>query len=270
MPARQAVLPTPSEFSALHQLLSCQHFVRISLLAATLMDLTASVANKRLTAKLTLLDATLTKNTGEGSRLLLTRNPHFSPSSQRGTYSDLVVKAEVFFSALSIQSSIPLLSGSSTASRVSFPYLVTSLSVYFRIFSQLTFCPISSQMDVPKETVSLDRTTNEHSRRHYRQAHQDQRRARRTDRHPGRHPHLRLGRAQFRRLRAGSRPQLADSARPARRAVHHPHQRRHHYAAGHRLLFLSPDDRRLSHRWRFLHRRALQPRRLRSEEHTSE
>jgi len=70
------------------------------------------------------------KNTGEGSRLLLTRNPHFSPSSQRGAYSDLVVKAEVFFSALSIQSSIPLLSGSSTASRVSFPYLVTSLSLY--------------------------------------------------------------------------------------------------------------------------------------------
>src|SRR5258708_3137528 len=67
MPARQAVLPTPSEFSALHQLLSCQHFVRISLLAATLMDLTASVANKRLTVKLTLIDTTLTRKQGGGA-----------------------------------------------------------------------------------------------------------------------------------------------------------------------------------------------------------
>src|SRR5216684_8768703 len=39
----------------------------LSSLAATLMDLPASVANKRLTVSLNLLDATLTKNTGEGS-----------------------------------------------------------------------------------------------------------------------------------------------------------------------------------------------------------
>src|SRR6266403_1060769 len=56
----------PSESSAPTQLLSRQHFVRISPLAATLMDLPASVANKRLTAELSPLDATLTKNRGEG------------------------------------------------------------------------------------------------------------------------------------------------------------------------------------------------------------
>src|SRR5882724_3482501 len=74
MRARQAVLPTPSESSVPTQLLSRQHFVRVSPLAATLMDLPASVANKRLTAELSPLDATLTKNTGGGGVLLLTRN----------------------------------------------------------------------------------------------------------------------------------------------------------------------------------------------------
>src|SRR6267143_455499 len=117
----------------------------------------------------------------------------------------------------------------------------------------LTFHRISSQMVIPKETASLDRTTNEHPRCHYRQAHQDQRRTRRANRGPRRHTHLRPGCAQFRRLRPGSRSQLVDSTRPARRAVHHSHQRGHHYAAGHRLLFLSPDNRRLPHRRRLLH-----------------
>jgi hypothetical protein len=42
-------------------------------LAATLMNLPASVANKRLTAQLNLLDATLTKNTGAGQQLWLTK-----------------------------------------------------------------------------------------------------------------------------------------------------------------------------------------------------
>src|SRR6266852_3735340 len=49
--------------------------IALSPLAATLIDLPASVANKRLTVWLNSLDATLTKNTGEGSRLWLTRNP---------------------------------------------------------------------------------------------------------------------------------------------------------------------------------------------------
>ncbi len=95
MPARQAVLPTPSEFSALHQLLSCQHFVQISLLAATLMDLTASVANKRLTAKLTLLDATLTKKQGVGPRLAHPTRMRFQspPAAKESTHgSDHVGK----------------------------------------------------------------------------------------------------------------------------------------------------------------------------------
>src|SRR5712692_6631496 len=47
----------------------------VSPLAATLMDLPASVGNKRLTAGLTPLDATLTKNRGWGRVLWLTRNP---------------------------------------------------------------------------------------------------------------------------------------------------------------------------------------------------
>jgi hypothetical protein len=41
-------------------LLSCQHLARLSSLAATLMDHLASVANQRLTARLSSLDATLT------------------------------------------------------------------------------------------------------------------------------------------------------------------------------------------------------------------
>src|SRR5438552_1121961 len=40
------------------------HILRVSPSAATLMDLPASVANKRLTKGLRPLDATLTKNTG--------------------------------------------------------------------------------------------------------------------------------------------------------------------------------------------------------------
>src|SRR5229473_2119562 len=47
-------------------LLSRRHFAPISPLDATLMDLAASVANKRLTAWLNPLDATLTKNPGGG------------------------------------------------------------------------------------------------------------------------------------------------------------------------------------------------------------
>src|SRR6266851_4345861 len=54
-------------------------------LAATLMEFPASVANKRLTAGLSPLAATLTKNTGVGG-LLLTRNPakDFCPERPSG------------------------------------------------------------------------------------------------------------------------------------------------------------------------------------------
>src|SRR6266481_6979362 len=58
------VLQTPPKSSHPTQLLSRQHFVRVSPLAATLMNSLASVANKRLTADLSPLDATLTKNMG--------------------------------------------------------------------------------------------------------------------------------------------------------------------------------------------------------------
>src|SRR5260370_8916721 len=58
-----ASLPIPVRFT---QLLSRRQPASISPLAATLMDLPASVANKRLTAELNPLDATLTKNQGVG------------------------------------------------------------------------------------------------------------------------------------------------------------------------------------------------------------
>src|SRR5713226_158214 len=73
MPARlpsplmaHAVLLTPPKSFHLKLLFPRQHFASISPLAATLMDLLASVANKRLTAELNPLDATLTKNEGWG------------------------------------------------------------------------------------------------------------------------------------------------------------------------------------------------------------
>src|SRR5712664_1669043 len=67
-PACQVVLQTPSKSLGLTELPSRQQFACISPLAATLMDLLASVANKRLTARLTPLAATLTKNRGRGVR----------------------------------------------------------------------------------------------------------------------------------------------------------------------------------------------------------
>jgi len=64
MCARQIVLLAPSESSHPTQLLSRQHFIPVSPLAATLMDSPASVENKRLTASLNPLAATLTKTGG--------------------------------------------------------------------------------------------------------------------------------------------------------------------------------------------------------------
>src|SRR6267143_1909134 len=64
MLARQAVPLTPSKSSLPRLLLSRQHFAPLSPLAATLMNLPASVANKGLTYRLSPLDATLTKKRG--------------------------------------------------------------------------------------------------------------------------------------------------------------------------------------------------------------
>jgi len=66
MASRRAVILTPSRSSHPTQLLSRQQSAPISPLAATLMDLPASVANKRFIRLLSPLAATLTKNTGVG------------------------------------------------------------------------------------------------------------------------------------------------------------------------------------------------------------
>ena len=66
MLARQAALLTPTRSSHPRRLLSCQHVAHANPLAATLMHLPASVANKRLTVELSPLAATLTKNRGWG------------------------------------------------------------------------------------------------------------------------------------------------------------------------------------------------------------
>jgi hypothetical protein len=67
-PRAEGSLPTASFPRPAHPtpLLSRQHLARLSLLDATPMYIPASVANKRLTAKLNSLDATLTQNTGRG------------------------------------------------------------------------------------------------------------------------------------------------------------------------------------------------------------
>src|SRR5258705_6166453 len=65
MASRRAVILTPSRSSHPIRLLSRQQNAPISPLAATLMDLFAGVANKGFTRSLSLLAATLTKNTGE-------------------------------------------------------------------------------------------------------------------------------------------------------------------------------------------------------------
>jgi hypothetical protein len=67
MRPRQVVLLTPSKSFHPTPLLSRQHQAPVSPLAATLMDLPASVANTRLAAGLNPLAATLTKNTGVGA-----------------------------------------------------------------------------------------------------------------------------------------------------------------------------------------------------------
>src|SRR5258708_7870956 len=73
-----ASLPIPADPT---QLLSRQHIVRASSLDATLTPSLVYVANKRLTIGLNPLDATLTKNTGEGGPILpvLELTPRQSP-----------------------------------------------------------------------------------------------------------------------------------------------------------------------------------------------
>jgi hypothetical protein len=68
---------TPSNSSHPRPLLSRQHRAPASPLAATLMDLPASVANKRLTAKLTPLAATLTRNRGVGVSIIFSTATKF-------------------------------------------------------------------------------------------------------------------------------------------------------------------------------------------------
>ena len=66
MASRRAVNLTPSRSPHPNQLLSHQQSAPISPLTATLMNLSAGVANKELTRSLSLLAATLTKNAGWG------------------------------------------------------------------------------------------------------------------------------------------------------------------------------------------------------------
>jgi hypothetical protein len=69
---------TPSKPPHPNPLLSCQQTASVNPLFATLTKLPASVANKRLTEGLTLLDATLTKNRGVGA----TAFPRFNHSAR--------------------------------------------------------------------------------------------------------------------------------------------------------------------------------------------
>ena len=64
MLARPVVRLTPRKYSHPSQLLSRQQSASASPLSATLMNLLASVANKRLTVTLSPLDATVTRNRG--------------------------------------------------------------------------------------------------------------------------------------------------------------------------------------------------------------
>src|SRR6266403_2060573 len=77
MRARPVVLLAPSKPPHPEQLLSRQQSTPISPLTATLMNLPTSVANKRLTQKLSPLDSALTKNRGWGA-LLYSRAPSCS------------------------------------------------------------------------------------------------------------------------------------------------------------------------------------------------
>jgi hypothetical protein len=91
MSARQEVPLTPPKSSHPTQFLSRQQFTPVSLLAATLMDFPATVANKRLTAGLSPLDATLTKSTGVGA-------PSFDVPTLRPSDSSILGPLDLSFS----------------------------------------------------------------------------------------------------------------------------------------------------------------------------
>src|SRR5712692_2314850 len=71
--------------------------IALSPLAATLMDIPASVANKRLTARLNPLDATLTKIRGGESPRPYIFNPLLCEPPARGVYPDLSGRHSVIF-----------------------------------------------------------------------------------------------------------------------------------------------------------------------------
>src|SRR5580704_7155 len=82
MGARQAVLLTPPKPPYPRPLPFRQHPASLTPLNATLTESPLTAANKRLTPKLTRLDATLTKNTGVGATPSadLTSTVHCQPS----------------------------------------------------------------------------------------------------------------------------------------------------------------------------------------------
>ena len=81
---RQAVLLTPPISFYPKPLLSRRHPAPVSPLAATLMDSPASAADKRLTAGLSPLDATLTKNRGvEAPRHTHASNPDLTRAQSK-------------------------------------------------------------------------------------------------------------------------------------------------------------------------------------------
>src|SRR5271155_4517813 len=82
MPSRRVVLLSPSVPIHPRQLPSCQQSASINPLDATLAGSLASAANKRLTKYLSPVDATLTKNQGEGTSISQSSNlPTFQPSN---------------------------------------------------------------------------------------------------------------------------------------------------------------------------------------------
>src|SRR6266481_6027802 len=108
---RQVVLLTPPKSSHPTQFLSRPQSAPVSPLTATLMHPPASVANKRLTAGLSSLDATLTKNRGyilPSSQIFL---PVLAPPRVPlpPTYKSPVTKSPVvhLFSFSSLQNAFP-------------------------------------------------------------------------------------------------------------------------------------------------------------------
>jgi hypothetical protein len=114
------IVQAPSNFSHPGDLLSCQHNAPVSPLAATPMNLPASVANKRLTENLTPLDSTLTKNRGEGV------SPTFKPSNLQTFQPSNLPTFKRFSPPFNFQ-----LSTVNLPSPISPPYLVTSLRPHF-------------------------------------------------------------------------------------------------------------------------------------------